>query len=258
MDESNFYQIQSEFVETKIVETVAILKVKQNGFKNLSKIDSSSRIFEWTDAQKKSKDIKSILFYFEKDSLSEDNYRSFLSELTGKENLDSDLSGSITQEKKLERSIEINNLFNYARRLSNINKLVFFCASGEVVTPYFGISLLADFRLVTNEMSYLLSHTKFGLHPSGLLPLLLPKYVGLGYTKKILLSMEKIEAEKGLELGLIDKILLENNFEDNCVKEALKYSEISQNVITSTKDLIWNFNKEVEEYINKEQKYMNS
>ena len=257
MEELSNIQIQSEYVETKIVESVAVVKVKKNGFKNLSNITPSSRIFEWTEVQKKTAEIKSILFYFYQDSLSENNYRSFLVELSGNENLDWNLGGTIVLEKRLERSIELNMLFNYARRLSNINKLVFFCASGEVVTPYFGISLLADFRLATKSMSFNLAHRKFGLHPSGLLPLMLQKYVGFGGAKKILISEEIIKAEKALDMGLVDNILQEENFEENCIKEALKYSQISQNVITSTKDLMWNFNKEVEEYINKEQKYIN-
>ena len=43
--------------------------------------------------------------------------------------------------------------------------------------------------------------------------------------KKILISEEKIEAGKALEWGLVDNILKEENFEENCIEEALKYNK---------------------------------
>ena len=46
MDQLKEEQIQSDFIETRTVESIAILKVKQNGFNNLAKIDVNSRLFE--------------------------------------------------------------------------------------------------------------------------------------------------------------------------------------------------------------------
>ena len=179
-------------------------------------------------------------------------YRGFLSEIFGTkpEDFNPEETSSVTE--TIKRAIEINALSYYARQFIKSNKLIISCLSGEVVTPFFGLSLLTDLRFGSENMTFSISHLKYSIHPSGLLPLMLPKHIGLGKAMKYLISGDKIYAAEALDLGLLSRVFSKANFEKQCIEEAKRISLISQNVIHSTKELFYNIDRELEDYIHKE------
>ena len=101
----------------------------------------------------------------------------------------------------------------------------------------------------------LFSHVKFGLHPSGAVPYLLPKYLNRQVAMNYLLRGGSINAEEALRFNLVNEILPSENFEEDCIKKANDYVYLSMSTLKSTKSLM-NINlKELEDYFNIESNY---
>lgn len=245
-------EINEEYIECKVDLPLAILRIKENAFKNIASIEKNAKTFEWLDNVNNTKEIKTILVVADEFALSDKRYHVFLSEIFNKkpEDFIPNEASSLIDTK--ERAIEINSLSYYARKFVKLNKVIICGLNGEVATPFFGLSLLADLRFGSENMVFSLSHLKYGIHPSGLLPLMLPKYIGLGKAMKYLISGGKINAAEAFDLGLLSKVFSKANFEKQCIEEAKRISLNSQNVIHSTKELFYNFDKELEDYIHKE------
>lgn len=256
MNDLESINLHEEFIETYIDLPIAVLKIKKNGFKYLSSIDKSNIILEWYHEINKVKEIKAILAISDEEAFSSQNYHGFLSSICGCDLHGIDPSEIGAKLKSKERAIEMNMFSNYARRLLNVEKLLIFCGAGEIVTPFFGLSLLADLRFVSDKMYYSLEHQKYGIHPSGFLPFFLPKFVGRGRAMKILLSNETISAGKAHELGLVEKVFPSGSFEESCVAEAKRISAFSSNMISTTKTLVNTLDKELENFIEREENYI--
>lgn len=245
-----------KYIECQIDLPLAILRIKEDSFKDLIVIEENSKIYEWIDNVNKMKEVKTILIIADEDAFSEKNYHNYLLEIFDKKFNGPNLSMDESKIETSQRAIEINALSNFARHFIKSNKLIISCLSGEVVTPFFGLSLFTDIRFGSEFMVFSLSHVKYGMHPSGLLPFILKKHIGLGRAMKYLISSDKIDAAEALDLGLLSKVFSHANFEKQCIEEAKRISLNSQNVIKSTKELLYNFDKELEDYINNDSRYM--
>ena len=245
-------EFDEEYIECKIDLPLAILRIKDNAFKNIVSIEKNNKMYEWLDDVNDIKEIKTILIIADEFALSEQNYQNFLSEIFGKKPGDFNPKEARSITETTERAIEINSISNYVRKFIKLDKLIISCLSGEVVTPFFGLSLLTDLRFGTENMTFSLSHLKYGIHPSGLLPFILPKHIGIGHAMKYLISGDRINADKAFDLGLLSRVFSKANFEEQCIEEAKRISLNSQNVINSTKELFYNFDKELEDYIHNE------
>ncbi len=245
-------ELNEEYIECKVDLPLAILKIKKDAFKNIVSIDKNRETHAWLENANNVEEVKAILIIADEFSLSEKNYHNFLAHISGKktENFSPEETRLIAE--TTERAIELNSIANYVRQFTKLNKLIISCMSGEVVTPFFGLSLLTDLRFGSENMTFLLSHLKYGIHPSGLLPLMLPKHIGFGKAMNYLISGGKINAAEAFELGLLSRVFSKANFEKQCIEEAKRISLNSQNVIHSTKELFYNFNNELEDYIHEE------
>ena len=109
---------------------------------------------------------------------------------------------------------------------------------GSVVTPFFGASLAADLLFATEDMQFTLAHLKYGLHPTGALPYLLPKYIGVNKAKYYLYRGGHISSNEALSLGLINKVYSSNSFLNNCLSEIRSIITNDVEVLKITKKLI--------------------
>jgi enoyl-CoA hydratase len=70
----------------------------------------------------------------------------------------------------------------------------------------FELSLPADFRVISEDAKYGVIEVKLGVFPSGGAPTRLPRLVGLGKAKELVLSGEFIDPEEAKEIGLVNEI----------------------------------------------------
>lgn len=240
-----------------IVENdVAILTIKGNAFRSISTLQRNLDIIPWFDSVEKSNSVRGILVLNEKNSMSEQAYVDFLQDVVGDE-FDAENPKEISGFTKNQiRSREINILGNLIRKVAGFHKIIISGLDGEIVSPFFGLSLAVDFRFASASMSFVLSHIKYRLHPSGALPFFLPRYLSQTNVADILFRGEKLSASELKNLGLITDYYEDNEFNERVKREASEICKTSLNVVRSTKKLLYAYRKELDDYLNMESEFM--
>ena len=235
---------------------VAVLTVKGNAFKSIATLDRNLDIIPWFGDVEKSADVRGILVLNEKDAMSENAYVEFLQEIVGDE-FDPQNPKDISRFVKDEiRAREINILDNLIRKLVNFHKIIITGINGDIVSPFFGLALAADFRFASSNSNFVLSHIKYRLHPSGALPFFLPLYLCQSKVTEILFRTEKLTAQELKELGLVHEVFNEQEFIQKAKAEAAEICKVSLNVVHGTKKLLYGYRKDLEDYLNIESEFM--
>jgi len=237
------FEFESDEIKCYTSENIGIIKLKSNVFNIVSSLGGSENVFSVFELAKQDTNIKLLLILNESCCFSEEEYSEFINSIAGK---------GIGTGKEMIRLRQINILNRFIMEMLNFKKLVISCLSGNIVTPFFGASLAADFRFVSKNMIFFLSHLKHKVHPSGALPYFLPKYMGFSKASELLFKDGNINSKQALKLGLVNKILPTENFEKHCIQEALSLTEIDSNVVKSTKYLLNFSKKELEKYFERE------
>lgn len=173
MNKIKSVEFENKGLSCTVVDDIAVLKLSCNIFDHLLNIDFDTEMLAWFDLVEQSK-VKGVLSISESECYGEKNYVKFLSDASGKE-INHEHPEEIKKFAKSEiRAIEINMLMNFIRKIINFNKIFVSAMQGEIVTPFFGLSLASDFRYIDSQTTFLLTHSKYSLHPSGGLPFFLP------------------------------------------------------------------------------------
>ena len=256
METKTDLEMELEGVKCSVVDNYGVLNIKCDVFKHLTDLQHDEKIFSWIDRVEHEKDLAGILMLNEPGCLGNDIYCRFLSSVSGVE-LDSQNPKKISGFKNSQiRAIEVNMLMTFIKKFVNFPKLVIAGLRGEVVTPFIGLILVSDYRLISPSTYFNLSHVAYGLHPSGALPFLLPKFIGQGKAEELLLRGGKISADESIALGLSSGIIDDDNFVDSCKEQAKVLFATDRNVVKSTKDLMFNYKKDLYQYFDHEQNYL--
>ena len=239
------FDFENDQIKCYTTENIGIIKLKSNVFNIVSSLGGSSDVFSIFEIAEQDRNIKLLLIMNESCCFGDQEYTEFIRSITDNDSV----SGN-----RIVRLRQINILNRFILDILNFKKLFISCLSGNIVTPFFGASLAADFRFVSEDMVFSLSHLKHKVHPSGALPYFLPKYVGFSKASELLFNDSDISAKDALKLGLVNKILPTENFEKHCIQEALSFVEIDPNVVKSTKYLLNFSKKELEKYFERENK----
>lgn len=234
--------------EFKKINHVGVLTLKNNIFEMVTDLSESNEFFGLLEKSKSAKDIHAILILNESGCLNTQKYSEFLKTV-----LDKDNQNGIKLLSGVARTRQIVNLNNFIRRAADFDKFVCIAFQGEVVTPFLGASLATDYRIVAEDVNFSLCHLRMGIHPSGALPYFLPKYLGQGKAAEVLFNCNDISAKEALNLGLINKVLPTQNFEQTCITTISQLVDGNENVLKYTKKLLKLSIKDLEEYISIEE-----
>jgi enoyl-CoA hydratase/carnithine racemase len=240
--------MKQKLLKFYVKDGIAVNKAEKNVLETLTYLSQREEFEMELQKIKERSDIKAILFLNAHDGEKEKEYEQFLSKILDRDEAENTYKKSDALNKRKLRTRQLNLLNQYIMYMIEFEKLIFTGLNGSIVTPLFGLSLAMDFRYATEDMKFSLAHIKYNLHPSGALPYFLPKYVSRSKAIELLMRGEDIPAEKALELGLINKILPKDDFENACIEEAKKICKIDVHIMDTTKKLI-SYNK------NKLQKY---
>jgi 2-(1,2-epoxy-1,2-dihydrophenyl)acetyl-CoA isomerase len=183
-------------------------------------LEEKERLFSVLADLDKVDKVKAVLLFDSADALSANEHRRYVDQLTS-----SVASGQYESALRMIEC-EINALTQYSMLATGFGKLLVSCHAGEIASPFFGVSLVSDFRLAAPNMSYRLSHVDLGLPPSAGLSFFLPKFIGYGRSTHWLLSGGTIDAEIAHHLGLVTAVMGESEFVEECsgwVRDALKF-----------------------------------
>jgi len=239
-----------------VEKELAVLTVKGNAFKSISSVQRNLDIIPWFDKVEKSPLVRGILILNEKEALSEKSYITFLKEIMGDDFNSENPKETPRFVKDKIRAREINILGNLIRKLFHFRKIIISGINGDIVSPFFGLALISDFRITTSNTNFILSHIKYNLHPSGALPFLLPRYLCQSKVVEFLFRGDKFSALELKKLGLINEFYDESEFIEKTKSDAYEICKVSLNVVQSTKKLLYNYKNDLEDYLEIESEFI--
>lgn len=252
MTKSSYFAFENEHICRFVQGDIAVYVLKSNVFENLTNVPFNVKQLEILDKIEKDNAIRSFLILNEPGTLGKKAYGTYLHSLLGEGADTFSISKMKTTEKRTIRARELNIIRRLMLKLFSFGKPVFIALRGNVATPFFGISLAFDFRFGGPEMCFSLCHVDYGLHPSGGLPFLLPRFVGQQRAIEYLLCGGEICAEKALHYGLINRILPADKFEDHCFTEIEKYCKADIELVSLTKRMTQYYAGELRNYFDLE------
>jgi len=226
-------------IKSSKIGSLVILEPKTDGFHTLLNVGESFELIEWLDMAGKDKSVKGILFIGNENCFCDNAYAKHLATLTG-ENINPEEPRpvkKIIDDKK--RSIQINMLNNYIRKIIETPKMFFVALTNCVVSPFFGLSLAADYRIASPDLLIHLNSKEYGLHPSGGVPFFMVRQLGLLKTQEILYNQRYMDALTAKNLGLINHLTSSNNYRSDAISQAIEILEsTSYEYFFYTKQLI--------------------
>ena len=250
-------EFENEGLSCKVIDDIAVLRLSCNIFDYLLNIEYDTEMLEWFDLVEKSR-TRGILTISENNCYGEKNYVRFLSDAAGKE-LDPEHPEEVKKFAKSDiRAIEINMLMNFIRKIISFKKIFVTALQGEVVTPFFGMALAADFRFVDKNSTFLLTHSKYSLHPSGGLPFFLPRYLGQAKAIEYLIKGGRITAEEALQMNLVNNVFTHEEFFEKCLYETKELTRLGLSYVKTTKSLIYSYSKDLDKYFDIESNFLYS
>lgn len=210
-----------EDIKSFTLGSLVVLEPKTDAIKTLFNFDESFDLMDWIDLVGKDNSIKGILFVGNEECFSDNVYTKYISSISGQE-INSQNPKFITEFiDPRKRQIQINMLNNFIRKIIAFPKMVFISLTGTVVSPFFGLSLAADFRIAHPNLKIHLNSIEYGLHPSGGVPIFLKKHIGISKTQEILYSQRFINTSDAKGLGLLNMLTSPDNYRNEALSIAV-------------------------------------
>ncbi len=227
--------IDNDFFEISRKDSISIVRIKKNVFEFISDIKLSGDLINFLENISRDTEIKALTFYNDPDCVNEYNYDKFLKRIMSKTK-EGDQSLTPNFDQKNVRFREINTLNRFIKHLVGLNKIVISGIQGSIVTPFVGLAFSADFIYARKGTKFIMAHNKYGLHPSGGLPFFLSNALHHSMAMEFQMK-DSFTAEEAYEMGLVNKILPEQDFLDNLIRETEKFTKCKHCTTQHTKRL---------------------
>jgi enoyl-CoA hydratase/carnithine racemase len=130
---------------------------------------------------------------------------------------------------------DTREFYNYAAQVIKC-KLPIVCAvQGAAIGAGLGLVMSCDFRICSERAYFWAPFVHLGIHPGFALTSLLPNLLGLNNAAEILLTGEKINAQKALSLGIVKEIVDEANLLNHCLEFGQKIASGAPLALVETK-----------------------
>jgi 2-(1,2-epoxy-1,2-dihydrophenyl)acetyl-CoA isomerase len=133
---------------------------------------------------------------------------------------------------------EENGFLKLISRIRGVPKPVVIALQGDVAFPFLGMALACDGRIAADDLVLHNRCMEVGAPPAGGLSGLLPRFVGFGKASDILLRTRTIDAPTALALGLVDKVVPADRFEDAALEAAGEWEALHPETVAAVKRLL--------------------
>lgn len=131
----------------------------------------------------------------------------------------------------------LNRLITDIRRCS---KPVIAAINGSVGGAGISIAAACDLRIASAKAKFRQAYTSAGLVPDGAWTLIVPLLIGFGRASELIFLDPVFDARKALELGLVNKVVEESEFENTVNQWALKLAAGPTRSFALAKELLNN------------------
>lgn len=101
----------------------------------------------------------------------------------------------------------IGQFYVQAERLFRRRKPMVAAVQGAAVGAGLGLALAADFRVAAPAARFSANFVRLGFHPGFAITVTLPRVIGATRAGWMMLSAERVKADKALEWGLVDRLV---------------------------------------------------
>jgi len=238
-------------ISIELEDGILVIRYGERIFDILSDLDAREYYIDLLDAVDNDPEVKAVLSLNEHGCLGDEPYEKYINKLC-RGNKPVDMETSLKFQENIERTRQFCfHYYTITKRLAS-KKLIIDGFQGTVVTPFFGESLSADIRLVSEDFCFSLAHKKYGIHPSGGLAFFLPRFVGQGRANEILLTTDVIDANSALNMGLVSRIFPNEDFESSCIQTAKELARLNSATIETTKKLSFRDEEALHDYFEQE------
>lgn len=252
MENSSAFGYESPTVRAYFRDRVAVIHFTCDIYCAFTDLDESARLLPLFHQAETDPDVTALLLLHSPECFSAQSHRHFIEcILAGHReiSLPPGHSPFTTMQELVRYHTVLNRIILH---IAEFRKLSVVGVRGSVVTPFFGAALAADFRFAAPDLCFSPIIGRDALPPGGALPFFLPHYVGHGKAAEILLRGDDIPAEEALRLGLINRILPAEEFEDHCIAEIASMAAMPAEVVGMTKLLLGYSKADLKTYFDRE------
>jgi enoyl-CoA hydratase/carnithine racemase len=236
------FQSSGDFLDSYVEDSVGVIHLKDKVFEIATSLDLKAMFFNKIMLAGENPGIKVLLVMSDDSILGEDRNFQFW-------------KGTVeVQNGGQQLSREENALQQYIEMMCGYGKIVVSAVRGSVVGAFLGAILSTDFRVASENTVFSFPYMQYRLPPQGALAFLLPRYLGIAKAKNILFRGEPIPALQALDLGLVDSVVPNSDFEKACLEYASKLTHLPPEVVGMTKRLFKCSMKELCAYLELEAK----
>lgn len=247
--------IDNQYLEAARRGNMAVITFKGFVYELITSLEASQVLMDFLREAEKDSSVQGILLHSRNDCLGEIPYDQFIRSILREDQAAEtrDVPDFLQRNTRFRQIIILNKFIRY---LAGYHKMVIVGMDSTIVTPFMGVTLVADIRLASPGSSFSLAHRKYGLHPSGSVPFLLTHYLGHSRAIEVQLS-DRITAEEAFHLGLVNQILPADGFLENCLRYSGTYLRQYRSTLQMTKRLNNFENRWLEDYFEHESSLMN-
>jgi enoyl-CoA hydratase/carnithine racemase len=132
----------------------------------------------------------------------------------------------------------VNDLYVEAVRLYSVETPIVAAVQGAAVGAGLGLTLVADFRVVSPEARFAANFVKLGFHPGFGITYALPRFVGEQKAALMMLTGRRIKGEEALAWGLADELVPAEELRGAALKLAAEIAENAPLAVVSTRKTI--------------------
>ncbi len=132
-----------------------------------------------------------------------------------------------------------NWISQLVRRRLHFQKPIVAGVAGPITMEEFGAFLICDRLIVSDHFSVRNIGLQMGMPPGPLLTFLLPRILGPRKALKLLTEDDIINAPETLDLGLVDKIVPEAQFEQECMAEMRQLVRLPASLVSEMRELVF-------------------
>ena len=145
-----------------------------------------------------------------------------------------------------ERIAESSLLAETLEAFNSLNKLTIARINGQAYAGGVGLIAVCDIAISVRDARFSLTETRLGLTPANISPYLVER-LGVSNARRILLNAHFFEADEGMQLGLIHKVVEPDQLDQSVEAEISSALACAPGAIAMTKELIRNVSRQTAE-----------
>ena len=230
---------------SKRLEDIAILRFKKGFLFHIIDLRNRDTLLAYLDHISKTDSIKVVVIIGCPDKAGSEEYIRFYHQVIGS-------SLGITSIQRVYNVVD-----QFILRVVDLNKIVVHANRGKVISLFFNMSLACDYRIVTDNTVFQNPYLDLGTVPKGGGAFFLSKMLGASKAYEILLSSKDLTAHEALRLGIVDKVVPVNEFEETVMDVAHTFARKPRRTLEGIKKFLNNSMKDLKENLELEDEEIN-